>query len=152
MLDQRRRRWAGVIQMLYKCFVFANIDPNCSNGNEIKIRSEQSNRMFGKMRPRFMKIHRPISVYIPIIEFHHVNYSARDNYKRDTVLKVYYIYTFQKRAIDIYISGGIFQDYILDVPLRQNIYVLYIVFESYTFLVLLLLFDFIIVLFLCFNP
>ena len=23
MLDQRRRRWAGVVQMLYKCFVFA---------------------------------------------------------------------------------------------------------------------------------
>ena len=23
MLDQRRRRWAGVLQMLYKCFVFA---------------------------------------------------------------------------------------------------------------------------------
>ena len=23
MLDQRGRRWAGVIQMLYKCFVFA---------------------------------------------------------------------------------------------------------------------------------
>ena len=25
MLDQRRRRWAGVVQMLYKCFVFAGI-------------------------------------------------------------------------------------------------------------------------------
>ena len=23
MLDQRRRRWAGVVQILYKCFVFA---------------------------------------------------------------------------------------------------------------------------------
>ena len=23
MLDQRRRRWAGVVQMLYKCFEFA---------------------------------------------------------------------------------------------------------------------------------
>ena len=23
MLAQRRRRWAGVVQMLYKCFVFA---------------------------------------------------------------------------------------------------------------------------------
>ena len=23
MLDQRRRRWADVVQMLYKCFVFA---------------------------------------------------------------------------------------------------------------------------------
>ena len=23
MLDQRRRRWANVVQMLYKCFVFA---------------------------------------------------------------------------------------------------------------------------------
>ena len=23
MLDQRRRRWAGVVQMLYRCFVFA---------------------------------------------------------------------------------------------------------------------------------
>ena len=22
MLDQRRRRWAGVVQMLYNCFVF----------------------------------------------------------------------------------------------------------------------------------
>ena len=27
MLDQRRRRWAGVVQMLYKCFVFAGIAP-----------------------------------------------------------------------------------------------------------------------------
>ena len=25
MLDQRRRRWAGVVQMLYNCFVFAGI-------------------------------------------------------------------------------------------------------------------------------
>ena len=23
MLDQRRRRWADVVQLLYKCFVFA---------------------------------------------------------------------------------------------------------------------------------
>ena len=23
MLDQRRRRWADVVQMVYKCFVFA---------------------------------------------------------------------------------------------------------------------------------
>ena len=23
MLDQRRRRWAGVVQMVYNCFVFA---------------------------------------------------------------------------------------------------------------------------------
>ena len=22
MLDQRRRRWAAIVQMLYKCFVF----------------------------------------------------------------------------------------------------------------------------------
>ena len=27
MLDQRRRRWADVVQMLYKCFVFAGIVP-----------------------------------------------------------------------------------------------------------------------------
>ena len=25
MLDQRRRRWAGVVQMLYKCYVFAGL-------------------------------------------------------------------------------------------------------------------------------
>ena len=25
MVDQRRRRWAGVVQMLYKCFVFAGM-------------------------------------------------------------------------------------------------------------------------------
>ena len=25
MLDQRRRRWAGVVQMLYKWFVFAEL-------------------------------------------------------------------------------------------------------------------------------
>ena len=25
MLDQRRRRWADVVQMLYKCFVFAGL-------------------------------------------------------------------------------------------------------------------------------
>ena len=25
MLDQRRRGWADVVQMLYKCFVFAGI-------------------------------------------------------------------------------------------------------------------------------
>ena len=25
MLDQRRRRWDDVIQMLYKCFVFARL-------------------------------------------------------------------------------------------------------------------------------
>ena len=25
MLDQRRRRWVDVVQMLYKCFVFAGI-------------------------------------------------------------------------------------------------------------------------------
>ena len=29
MLDQRRRRWAGVVQMLYKCFVFAGLQINC---------------------------------------------------------------------------------------------------------------------------
>ena len=23
MLDQRRRRWADIVQMLYKCFIFA---------------------------------------------------------------------------------------------------------------------------------
>ena len=27
MLDQRRRRWADVVQMLYKSFVFSGIDP-----------------------------------------------------------------------------------------------------------------------------
>ena len=27
MLDQRQRRWAGVVQMLYKCFVFAGMVP-----------------------------------------------------------------------------------------------------------------------------
>ena len=27
MLDQRRRRWADVVQMLYKCFVFAGMYP-----------------------------------------------------------------------------------------------------------------------------
>ena len=26
MLDQRRRRWTDVVQMLYKCFVFAGMD------------------------------------------------------------------------------------------------------------------------------
>ena len=25
MLEQRRRRWADVVQMLYKCFVFAGM-------------------------------------------------------------------------------------------------------------------------------
>ena len=25
MLDQRRRRWADVVEMLYKCFMFAGI-------------------------------------------------------------------------------------------------------------------------------
>ena len=25
MLDQRRRRWADVVQMLYKCFLFAGV-------------------------------------------------------------------------------------------------------------------------------
>ena len=25
MLDQRRRRWAGIVQMSYKCFVFAGL-------------------------------------------------------------------------------------------------------------------------------
>ena len=25
MLAQRRRRWAGIVQMLYKCFVFAGL-------------------------------------------------------------------------------------------------------------------------------
>ena len=25
MLDQRRRRWAGVVQIIYKCFVFAGM-------------------------------------------------------------------------------------------------------------------------------
>ena len=28
MLDQRRRRWADVVQMLYTCFVFAGMSPN----------------------------------------------------------------------------------------------------------------------------
>ena len=27
MLDQRRRRWADVVWMLYKCFVFAGLAP-----------------------------------------------------------------------------------------------------------------------------
>ena len=27
MLDQRLRRWANVVQMLYKCFVFTGLDP-----------------------------------------------------------------------------------------------------------------------------
>ena len=27
MLDQRRRRWSDVVQMLYKCFVFAGYCP-----------------------------------------------------------------------------------------------------------------------------
>ena len=32
MLDQRRRRWADVVQMLYKCFVFAwYMYANCWN-------------------------------------------------------------------------------------------------------------------------
>ena len=29
MLDQRRRRWADVVQMLYKCFVFAGMHNYC---------------------------------------------------------------------------------------------------------------------------
>ena len=32
MLDQRRRRWAGVVQMLYKCFVFAGNVLSASSG------------------------------------------------------------------------------------------------------------------------
>ena len=28
MLDQRRRRWADVVLMLYKCFVFAGLSVN----------------------------------------------------------------------------------------------------------------------------
>ena len=30
MLDQRRGRWADVVQMLYKCFVFAGIRSSVS--------------------------------------------------------------------------------------------------------------------------
>ena len=32
MLDQRERRWAGVVQMLYKCFVFAGFNLNSTRG------------------------------------------------------------------------------------------------------------------------
>ena len=28
MLDQRQRRWSDVVQMLYKCFVFAGYKPS----------------------------------------------------------------------------------------------------------------------------
>ena len=28
MLDQRRRRWADVVQMIYKCYVFAGMGPS----------------------------------------------------------------------------------------------------------------------------
>ena len=30
MLDQRQRRWAGVVQMLCKCFVFAGLQSICT--------------------------------------------------------------------------------------------------------------------------
>ena len=30
MLNQRRRRWAGVVHMLYNCIVFAGIHPRCT--------------------------------------------------------------------------------------------------------------------------
>ena len=39
MLDQRRRRWAAVVNMLYKCFVFAGmviIDGNRVDLNHIE--------------------------------------------------------------------------------------------------------------------
>ena len=35
MLDQRRRRWADVVQMLYKCFVFARMDTVPSKHNAL---------------------------------------------------------------------------------------------------------------------
>ena len=44
MLDQRRRRWADVVQMLHKCFAFAGYVPTiwedlawASQGNREKI-------------------------------------------------------------------------------------------------------------------
>ena len=33
MLEQRRRRWADVVQMLYKCFVFAGLLRYCAEHN-----------------------------------------------------------------------------------------------------------------------
>ena len=37
MLDQRRRRWADVAQMLDKCFVFAGIKPKSLHLNYLII-------------------------------------------------------------------------------------------------------------------
>ena len=36
MLNQRRRRWADAIEMLYKCFVF-NLFQSVSLGNQIPV-------------------------------------------------------------------------------------------------------------------
>ena len=37
VLDQRRRRWADVVQMLYKCFVFAGMFIDSISDNVVQI-------------------------------------------------------------------------------------------------------------------
>ena len=39
MLDQRRRRWADVVQMLYKCFVFTGEFLNMSRCNAVLLQN-----------------------------------------------------------------------------------------------------------------
>ena len=46
MLDERRRRWAGVVQMLYKCFVFA--------GKPMKQQSKKVKTFFCEVKRRMI--------------------------------------------------------------------------------------------------
>ena len=36
MLDQRRRRWADVVLLLYKCFVFTGVDDKDVKRNRLE--------------------------------------------------------------------------------------------------------------------
>ena len=41
MLDQRRRRWADIVQLLYKCFVFDGVE------TQLVIKAIFSRKIFG---------------------------------------------------------------------------------------------------------
>ena len=78
MLDQRRRRWAGVVQMLYKCFVFAGysilipIKLHIFCGTQW--RHSVKTRLYKTPPPYFIVLASSVKIKeVKVIEFHRID-------------------------------------------------------------------------------
>ena len=69
MLDQRRRRWADVVQLLYKCFVLAVFSLHCYNHGEYFLCDKSSHRAHDIIATLNQRIKRRNNVVCPVGTF-----------------------------------------------------------------------------------